>query len=83
MNYFGRQLNQTEFRMTYHYEHEYIKDELYYAIAAAADKLYARYMQDLAIEKNLEQLDQIDAQVDRDGTTEATDMLNEIFKNKT
>ena len=65
--------------MTYNYEHEYIKDDLYYTIAAAADKLYADYMQELALNLVADQLAAIDAQVERDGTSEANDMLSEIF----
>jgi hypothetical protein len=59
---------------------EYIPDDLYNSIARAADLLYAQYMQDLPVYTELNRLAQIDEQVDREGTAEATAMLNEIFK---
>lgn len=62
-------------------EDEWIEDDIYDEIAAAADELYDIH-RELATQAEMQRLAQVDAYVRSYGTDEAEQMLGEIFKNK-
>lgn len=82
---YGKRLNSDQFRFGHEYKAleptDGIPDEIYEAIAQAADLLYAETRNaETALE--MQRLELIDFEVEFDGTAEAEEMLNEIFKNK-
>lgn len=82
---YNKRLNSDQFRIGYEYKalepEDNIPDDIYDAIARAAEILYAD-TQKIETSLEMQRLALIDLEVETNGTETAEEMLKEIFKNK-